>query len=66
MKPVRFVHAAVADTYDPKLGRFVSHVISTDTKGRRWERWDGIGESSGDSLIRSPDEPAKRKQRRAK
>lgn len=64
MTRVRFVSISIADTYDPKHGRFVSHVISTDTKGRRWERWDGLGESNGDSLIPSPFEPAKRQQHR--
>lgn len=63
---VLYIHTSMFDSYDPKLGTWVSHVISTDTKGRRWERWDGLGQSNGDSLIRSPNEPTKRKRRNAR
>lgn len=50
---VRFVHAAVALTYDAKHDRVVKLAILLDSRGRQWESYDG-----GDHLlVASPDEP---------
>lgn len=53
MSRVRFVSASSATTYDSKHDRIVRFVVLIDSKGRRWEEYDG-GEPV---LVESPDDP---------
>lgn len=63
---IRFTSVAVTDGWYQNVGNFVTHIVGVDRSGRVWERWDGLGQSNGWALIRSPEEPAKRETARAK
>lgn len=57
---VKFVGGSNTAVWDPETRRIVIDLVSTDTKGRQWQSYNG----GPFVLLPSPDEPDERSDRR--